>query len=119
MEAAVQELLRNAGILGPIVIFFGWYILLKDRQIKDLLNQLKEANEAHSKQLKEANEARVKDAQGQVAELMGLNDKWVAALNGNTVVLSEIKTLIAILRAKTGEPSDDGERRGGGKGARG
>jgi endo-beta-N-acetylglucosaminidase D len=107
MEAAVQELLRNAGILGPIVIFFGWYILLKDRQIKDLQNQLKEANEA-----------RVKDAQGQVAELMGLNDKWVAALNANTVVLSEIKTLIAILRAKTGESSDDGERRGG-KGARG
>lgn len=89
MEAAVQELLRNAGILGPIVIFFGWYILLKDRQIKDLMAQLKEANDA-----------RVKDAQGQVAELMGLNDKWVSALNANTVVLSEIKTLITILRPK-------------------
>lgn len=89
MEDAVHELLRNAGILGPIVIFFGWYILLKDRQIKDLQNQLKEANEA-----------RVKDAQGQVAELMGLNDKWVAALNANTVVLQEIKTLIAVLRSK-------------------
>lgn len=91
MEQAVHELLRNAGILGPIVIFFGWYILLKDRQIKELQGQLKEANEA-----------RVKDAQGQVAELMGLNDKWVSALNANTVVLQEIKTLITILRSTSG-----------------
>ncbi|MGD9749364.1 MAG: hypothetical protein AB7W59_00050 [Acidimicrobiia bacterium] len=91
MEQAVHELLRNAGILGPIVIFFGWYILLKDRQIKELQGQLKEANEA-----------RVKDAQGQVAELMSLNDKWVSALNANTVVLQEIKTLITILRSTSG-----------------
>lgn len=89
MEAAIQELLRNAGILGPIVIFFGWYILLKDRQIKSLQAELKEANLA-----------RVKDAQGQVAELMALNDKWVSALNANTGVLTEIKTLIAILRKR-------------------
>lgn len=98
MEQAVRELLRNAGILGPIVIFFGWYILLKDRQIKDLQNQLKEANEA-----------RVKDAQGQVAELMGLNDKWVSALNANTGVLQEIKTVIAILRSGSRPPPKDRE----------
>jgi hypothetical protein len=87
MQEAVQELLRNAGILGPIVIFFGWYILLKDRQLKDMAAQLAAVNDA-----------RVKDAQAQVAELMNLNDKWVTALNSNTVVLQEIKTLITIIR---------------------
>ena len=96
MQEAVQELLRNAGILGPIVIFFGWYILLKDRQLKEMRQELKEANES-----------RVKDAQGQVAELMSLNDKWVTALNANTVVLQEIKTIFAIIRERRRHDRDD------------
>lgn len=94
MTEAVQELLRTGGILAPIVILFGWYILNKDREIKEL-----------RKELSEAHEARTRDAQGVVTELMGMNDKWTGALNSNTLVLSEIKTLIGTRARGRGEQS--------------
>lgn len=109
MNEAVQELLKNAGILGPIVIFFGWYILLKDRQIAAERKAAAEERTALVNELKESNEARIRDAHQQINALMGLNDKWMAALNANTVVMSEIKTLLAVFRNRRDMPrADDG-----------
>lgn len=87
MEPAVTKLLETAGLLGPILVLFGWYILSKDREIRELRIQLSEAQEA-----------RTKDAKAVVTELMELNDKWVAALNGNTSVLQETRTMLTIFR---------------------
>ncbi len=87
MDAAVNEFLRNAGILGPIIIFLGWYIWAKDKQIK-----------VKDKVIEAVQEARVQDAKSVNEALMELNDKWLNALNANTTATSELKTVMTLIR---------------------
>ena len=87
MDAALNEFLRNAGILGPIIIFLGWYIWAKDKQIK-----LKD------KVIETVQEARVQDAKSVNEAMMELNDKWLTALNANTTATSELKTVMTLIR---------------------
>lgn len=87
MDEAVSRFLETAGILGPIVIFLGWYIWAKDKQIKAL-----------SKQLTDIQEARINDAKGVNAGLMELNDKWMEALQANTMALNEMRTVLTLIR---------------------
>ncbi len=87
MDEAVNEFLRNAGILGPIIIFLGWYIWAKDKQIK-----------VKDKVIETVQESRVQDAKTVNAALMELNDKWLNALNANTSATNELKTVMTLIR---------------------
>ncbi len=87
MDAALNEFLRNAGILGPIIIFLGWYIWAKDKQIK-----LKD------KVIETVQEARVQDAKTVNEALMELNDKWLNALNANTATTKELHGVMTLMR---------------------
>lgn len=87
MDAAVQKFLEYAGILGPIIIFLGIYIILKDKQIKAL-----------QKTITDQGDRRVADAQQVNEGLMELNDKWMAALTQNTAALNEMRTVLMLIR---------------------
>jgi len=94
MDEAAQKFLETAGILGPIVIFLGWYIWSKDKHIK-----------AVTKTLTEIQENRIKDAKGVNAGLMELNDKWMDALNANTTALNEMRTVLTLIREERARTS--------------
>jgi len=90
MEEALEKFLETAGILGPIVVFLGWYVWTKDKQIKELLEKLEKNHEA-----------RTRDAQEVQDALLKFNTTWSEALNANTAAMGEIKTLLVILRERT------------------
>jgi hypothetical protein len=99
MTDAVQELLRTGGILAPIVILFGWYILNKDRELKEV-----------RKELSESQEARTADAKAITAELINLNDKWMAAINANTQVMNSNTQVMSDIKGIIARDSQSGYR---------
>lgn len=87
MDEAVGKFLEHAGVMGPIVIFLGWYIWAKDKQIK-----------AQHKQIIDLQENRINDAKGVNDGQMKLNDKWMEVLQSNTTALNEMRTVLTLIR---------------------
>lgn len=80
MPEAVVNALINAGILGPILIASGWYVLHLQRK------------------LSESQEKRVEDAQKVASQLLELNDRWAEVVSEQTEAANEQKHLIESVR---------------------
>ncbi len=83
MPPAVINALVNAGILGPILLAVGWYVLRLQRQL----------TEAHAKTT-EAHEKRVDDAQRVATQLLELNDRWAQIVAAQVAASEEQQRLI-------------------------
>jgi hypothetical protein len=83
MPEAVTDALINAGILGPILVAVGWYVLRLQRQLTD----------AHAKTA-EAQEKRVEDAQRVATQLLELNDRWSETVAAQSAAFDEQRNLI-------------------------
>lgn len=80
MPDSVVNALVNAGILGPIIIAAGWYVLHLQRK------------------LSESQEKRVVDAQKVAAQLLDLNDRWAEVVGEQVGAIEEQKRLIEGVR---------------------
>lgn len=80
MPEAVINALINAGILGPILIAAGWYVLHLQRK------------------LTESQEKRVEDAQKVAGQLLELNDRWAEIFSEQSAADEDQKRLLESLR---------------------
>lgn len=76
MPEPVVTALINAGILGPILIAVGWYVLQLQRKLDD------------------AQGKRVEDAQRVAEQLLELNDRWAEVVGEQANAFQEQKHLI-------------------------
>lgn len=87
MDAVVHMILQTGGVLAPILVLFGWYILQKDKREREL----------HMK-LMEVQEKRIADAQMVANRVMEISDQWAATFQENTRAIDEVRALISQLR---------------------
>lgn len=85
MPESVVNALVNAGILGPILIAAGWYVLHLQRK------------------LSESQEKRVEDAQKVAVQLLELNDQWAGVVAEQVAAQEEQKRLVEGVRNLLGD----------------
>lgn len=73
MDPEILKGLINLGVIGPFVALFAWYIVQKDKEIKEMRDAL----------IKKQDE-RIADTKQVIDKLMDLNDKWMSVLSDNT-----------------------------------
>jgi hypothetical protein len=76
MPDAVISALVNAGILGPVLIALGVYVLRRDAAHEKAIAAHEKAHAALQAKLDEAQGKRVDDAQKVAGVLLELNDRW-------------------------------------------
>lgn len=81
MSDAVISALLNAGILGPVLICMGWYVLKRDAENQKKLDEALQRELAANIRALEAQQKRVEDAQAVAGTLLALNDRWQGVIN--------------------------------------
>ncbi len=76
MPDSVISALINAGVLGPVLIAVGWYVLRLQRE------------------LRVTQEKRVEDAQRVATQLLDLNDRWSEVVAEQTHAFEQQQQLI-------------------------
>jgi len=98
VDDALKAFLANAGILGPILVAVGWYVLRLGRENRVLIQDLKEIQEK-----------RTADAQAVTERILDVTDRFnqisqdtQIALTQNTQAIVDLKEAIRDIRTREG-----------------
>lgn len=102
MPDVVINALVNAGLLGPVLIAVGLYVLRRDRDhaeaMKDAQKKLDEANSRTISATLDAHSKRVEDAQRVAGALLEREDKWQRIIQDSSHAAAETNNSLERVR---------------------